>query len=160
MFEIKVPEFGESIKEVQVATWLKKPGDWVDKDEDLVELESEKASQALGSDEAGILEEIKVADGEFAQVGDILCLIKPGEKPSAAAAPTSARCCRWWIIHGGRRSARHRTGRHRTGRRLDHASRRTCLERVSDFRRCDHAHRPGRPTPQRGRAELRQTKRT
>ena len=47
MFEIKVPEFGESIQEVQVASWLKKPGDWVERDEEIVELESEKASQAL-----------------------------------------------------------------------------------------------------------------
>ena len=62
MFEIKVPAFGESIQEVQVATWLRKIGDWVDRDEDLVELESEKASHALPSPEAGILKEIKVAD--------------------------------------------------------------------------------------------------
>ena len=93
MFEIKVPEFGESIQEVQVATWLKKPGDWIDKDEDIVELESEKASQALSSEVEGILEEIKVSDGQFAQVGDILCTIKAGEKPagsSGSAASTAA----------------------------------------------------------------------
>ncbi|MCH2178171.1 MAG: 2-oxoglutarate dehydrogenase complex dihydrolipoyllysine-residue succinyltransferase [Mariniblastus sp.] len=81
MFEIKVPAFGESIQEVQVATWLKKIGDWVELDEDLVELESEKASQALASPEAGILQEIKVPDGEFANVGDVLCVMKAGEKP-------------------------------------------------------------------------------
>lgn len=82
MFEIKVPAFGESIQEVQVATWLKKVGDWVDRDEDLVELESEKASQALASPEAGILQEIRVDDGEFANVGDILCTVQAGEKPA------------------------------------------------------------------------------
>lgn len=90
MFEIKVPEFGESIQEVQVASWLKQPGDWVDKDEELVELESEKASQALSSEVAGVLENIKVADGQFAQVGDVLCTIAEGEKPSADAATESA----------------------------------------------------------------------
>jgi 2-oxoglutarate dehydrogenase E2 component (dihydrolipoamide succinyltransferase) len=47
MAEVKVPEFGDSIQEVQVFQWLKKPGEWVERDEDIVELESEKASQAL-----------------------------------------------------------------------------------------------------------------
>ena len=86
MFEIKVPAFGESIQEVQVASWLKQPGDWVEKGEDIVELESEKASQALSSDKAGTLKEIKVQDGEFANVGDLLCVIELGDKPGASSA--------------------------------------------------------------------------
>ena len=90
MIEIKVPEFGESIQEVQVATWLKQPGEWVDKDEDLVELESEKASQSLPSPEAGILEQIMVKDGEFANVGDVLATMKAGQKSEAAPAATKA----------------------------------------------------------------------
>lgn len=85
MIEIKVPEFGESIQEVQVATWLKQPGEFVKKDEDLVELESEKASQTLASPESGVLQEIKVPDGEFAQVGDVLCSLAEGDAPAAAA---------------------------------------------------------------------------
>jgi len=94
MFEIKVPGFGESIQEVQVASWLKQVGDWVNKDDDLVELESEKASQNLPSDFEGVLTEIKVANGEFAAVGDLLAIISPqeGGKPSSsqpAAAPVS-----------------------------------------------------------------------
>lgn len=83
MFEIKVPEFGESIQEVQVSSWLKQPGDWIGIDDDIVELESEKASQPLPSEYEGILEEILVPDGEFASVGDILCRIKPGKKSDA-----------------------------------------------------------------------------
>jgi len=55
MFDVKVPEFGESIQEVQVFQWLKKPGEWVEMDDDLVELESEKASQALAAPTSGIL---------------------------------------------------------------------------------------------------------
>ncbi len=94
MFEIKVPAFGESIQEVQVATWLKKIGEWVDLDEDLVELESEKASQALAAPEAGILQEIRVPDGEFANVGDVLCTMEAAEKPnvdtSASQSTSSA----------------------------------------------------------------------
>lgn len=82
MFEIKVPGFGESIQEVQVANWLVEVGQWVNKDDELVELESEKASQNLPSDYEGILSEIKVPNGEFASVGDVLCVITPGDKPS------------------------------------------------------------------------------
>jgi 2-oxoglutarate dehydrogenase E2 component (dihydrolipoamide succinyltransferase) len=84
--EIKVPPFGESIQEVQVAGWLKQPGDWVDRDEEIVELESEKASQALTSDFAGVMGEIKVAQGEFAKIGDVLCVLEKGEKTNAGSA--------------------------------------------------------------------------
>lgn len=84
MFEIKVPGFGESIQEVQVASWLVEVGQWVNKDDELVELESEKASQNLPSDFEGFLAEIKVPNGEFAAVGDVLCLIRPGEKSDGA----------------------------------------------------------------------------
>ena len=90
MFEIKVPEFGESIQEVQVASWMKQPGDWIEKGEEFVELESEKASQALSAEKSGTLAEIKVAEGEFAQVGDLLCLIELGEKPAGGAAKPAA----------------------------------------------------------------------
>lgn len=86
MFEIKVPSFGESIQEVQVASWLKKPGDWIDRDEEFVELESEKASQALAAERAGVLSEIKVQEGEFAQIGDILCLLDDSSEPVAAGS--------------------------------------------------------------------------
>ena len=86
MIEVKVPEFGESIQEVQVASWFKQPGDWVDLDEDLVELESEKASQSIACPEAGILKSIKVNEGEFANVGDLLCELEAGEKPASSGA--------------------------------------------------------------------------
>ena len=85
MLEIKVPEFGESIQEVQVGEWLKKVGDFVEKDEDIVELESDKASQALPAPEAGVLEKIVVETGGFANVGDLLCVIAAGEKGAASS---------------------------------------------------------------------------
>jgi 2-oxoglutarate dehydrogenase E2 component (dihydrolipoamide succinyltransferase) len=87
MLEIKVPEFGESIQEVQVGEWLKKVGDFVDKDEEMVELESDKATQALSAPEAGVLQKIEVETGGFAQVGDLLCVMAPGGKGSVAAEP-------------------------------------------------------------------------
>ena len=85
MIEVKVPEFGESIQEVQISQWLKKPGDWVGKDEELVELESEKASQALPSPEEGVLKAIVHEDGAFVQVGDVIAQIEPGGKPTDPA---------------------------------------------------------------------------
>lgn len=90
MFEIKVPEFGESIQEVQVAEWFKQPGDYVKRDEEIVELESEKASQALVADKAGVLKEIKVQSGEFAQVGDILCVIDTNAQPATSGAASGS----------------------------------------------------------------------
>ncbi len=95
MIDVVVPEFGESIQEVQISQWLKQVGQWVEKDEDLVELESEKASQALPSPESGILQEIVHADGSFVQVGDTIARMELSEKPSDSAAspaepPTAA----------------------------------------------------------------------
>ena len=88
MIEITVPELGESIQEVQVSQWLKKTGDWVAKDEDIVELESEKASQALAAPDSGVLGEIKVGEGEFAQVGDLLAVMEKADAPVAVTAST------------------------------------------------------------------------
>ena len=93
MIEIVVPELGESIQEVQVAAWLKKEGEFVKKDEDLVELESEKASQALPAPESGVVGSIKVPEGEFAQVGDVLAVMEKADAPvpvAAGAAEASA----------------------------------------------------------------------
>lgn len=89
MLEIKIPEFGESIQEVQVGQWLKKVGDFVEKDEEIVELESDKASQALPAPESGILEKIEIEAGAFAQVGDLLCVMSPGEKGASSSGAAS-----------------------------------------------------------------------
>lgn len=86
MLEIKVPEFGESIQEVQVGQWLKNVGDFVERDEEIVELESDKATQALAAPESGVIQSIAVEAGGFAQVGDLLCVMAAGEKGAAAPA--------------------------------------------------------------------------
>jgi len=85
MIEIKVPPFGESIQEVQVSTWLKQEGDWVRKDEDLVELESEKATQAFPAPADGVLVSIKVATGSYAKVGDLIAILDPAAKPAGGS---------------------------------------------------------------------------
>ncbi len=83
MLEIKVPELGESIQEVQIAHWLKAEGQWVDKDEDIVEVESEKASQSLSAPQAGVIEKILFGDGQFAKVGDVIAQLNAGAPPSS-----------------------------------------------------------------------------
>jgi 2-oxoglutarate dehydrogenase E2 component (dihydrolipoamide succinyltransferase) len=91
MVEVKVPSVGDSISEVQVSKWLKKEGEWVNINEDLVELETEKASVQVPSPVAGILSKIVKKAEEFAAIGDLLAEITPSEKPAGGnAAPAAA----------------------------------------------------------------------
>ena len=88
---IDVPNVGESVSEVTVASWMKQPGDAVAKDEAIVELETDKAAQELVAPEAGVMGEILVAEGEVAQVGQTICTLMAGASggASAPAADTS-----------------------------------------------------------------------
>lgn len=91
MVEVKVPSVGDSISEVQISKWLKKEGEWVNINEDLVELETEKASVQVPSPVAGILTKIVKKTEEFAAIGDLLAEIAPSDKPSAGGGtPTAA----------------------------------------------------------------------
>lgn len=75
--ELTVPEVGESITEVQIGRWIKKDGDTVARDEDLVEIETEKASVVLPAPEAGVLS-IRKGEGKFAEVGEVIGTIEAG----------------------------------------------------------------------------------
>ncbi|MCA9129781.1 MAG: 2-oxoglutarate dehydrogenase complex dihydrolipoyllysine-residue succinyltransferase [Planctomycetales bacterium] len=81
MLELKVPSVGESITEVQIGQWLKQEGQWVDRDEDVVDLETEKASVQVPAPEAGYIRNIRRKAEEFANVGDTLCEIEPAPAP-------------------------------------------------------------------------------
>lgn len=88
MIEIKVPTVGESINEVSLVKWLKKDGEWVDRDEVLCELESEKATFELNAEQAGILH-IVAQEGDTLNIGDLACKIddkapQPEGKPAPA----------------------------------------------------------------------------
>ena len=72
--EIKVPSPGESITEVEIATWLKSSGDYVELDEDICEVDSDKATLGLPSEAAGTIE-VLVEEGETVQVGDVVAKI-------------------------------------------------------------------------------------
>lgn len=82
--EIRVPTLGESVTEATVAQWYKKPGDSVEVDEPLVELETDKVSVEVPAPSAGVLSEITVADGETVEVGALLGML--GEAGSEAKA--------------------------------------------------------------------------
>jgi len=84
---IDVPNVGESVSEVTVASWMKQPGDAVKKDEAIVELETDKAAQELVAPESGVMGDILVAEGEVALVGQTICTLLAG---AAAAAPKTS----------------------------------------------------------------------
>ncbi len=85
--EIKVPSVGESISEVTVARWNKKTGDYVEMDELLCELESDKATFELNAEKAGILT-TKANEGDTIAVGDIIASIDTdAARPEGAAKP-------------------------------------------------------------------------
>lgn len=84
--EIKVPTVGESITEVTLVKWIKKTGDWVERDEVIAELESEKATFEINAEQAGILTTL-AAEGDTIKIGDVVCNIDTdGAKPEGAAA--------------------------------------------------------------------------
>ncbi|REJ83024.1 MAG: 2-oxoglutarate dehydrogenase complex dihydrolipoyllysine-residue succinyltransferase [Bacteroidetes bacterium] len=84
IIEMKVPSPGESITEVQIANWLKKDGDYVEKDEELCEIDSDKATLTLNAESEGVLK-ILVQAGETVAVGTPVCKIDDSaEKPKSA----------------------------------------------------------------------------
>jgi 2-oxoglutarate dehydrogenase E2 component (dihydrolipoamide succinyltransferase) len=96
ILDMKVPSPGESITEVEIAQWLVADGDYVEKDQEIAEIDSDKATLALPAEEAGIIK-LLVADGETVQVGQVVCQIDTSAKgeakktaPKEAAAPDPA----------------------------------------------------------------------
>ncbi len=90
--EIRVPTLGESVTEATIAQWFKKPGDAVNADEPLVELETDKVTVEVPAPVSGKLDSIDVKEGDTVEVGALLGSIAEGEAgataaPAAAAAP-------------------------------------------------------------------------
>ena len=85
--EIKVPSVGESISEVTLVKWLKQNGEWVERDEVIAELESEKATFEINAQQAGILTTI-ANEGDTLKIGDVACTIDDtAARPEKAAEP-------------------------------------------------------------------------
>src|SRR6478672_7060620 len=88
--DIKVPTVGESISEVTLVKWLKNDGAWVNRDEVIAELESEKATFEINAEQAGAIKQI-AKEGDTLSIGDIVCSIdtdaaKPEDQPTDKAA--------------------------------------------------------------------------
>ncbi|WP_454597107.1 2-oxoglutarate dehydrogenase complex dihydrolipoyllysine-residue succinyltransferase [Qipengyuania sp. SM2507] len=105
--EIQVPTLGESVTEGTIGEWLKQPGDSVAVDEAIVSLETDKVAVEVPSPVAGVIKELKAAEGDTVEVGAVLAIVeeggtaaaksddsaKPKDKPEAkdaAPAPSSA----------------------------------------------------------------------
>ncbi|WP_313030715.1 2-oxoglutarate dehydrogenase complex dihydrolipoyllysine-residue succinyltransferase [Soonwooa sp.] len=89
ILEMKVPSPGESITEVEIATWLVKDGDYVEKDQPIAEVDSDKATLELPAEESGIIT-LKAEEGDVVQVGQVVCLIDmSAAKPEGSAAPVA-----------------------------------------------------------------------
>src|ERR1700753_883182 len=95
MIDIKVPTVGESISEVTLVKWLKKEGQYVERDEVIAELESEKATFEINAEKAGVLKTLG-KEGDTIKIGDVVAQIdetapRPeGKTPPAAAANGAA----------------------------------------------------------------------
>ena len=79
---MKVPSPGESITEVEIATWLVADGDYVEKDQIIAELDSDKATLELPAEEGGVIT-LKVQEGDSVDVGQIVCLIDTSKEGEA-----------------------------------------------------------------------------
>jgi len=94
LLEMKVPSPGESISEVEIATWLVADGDYVEKDQAIAEVDSDKATLELPAEESGIIT-LKAAEGDVVKVGQVVCLIdtsaaRPAGAPAVAPAASEA----------------------------------------------------------------------
>jgi 2-oxoglutarate dehydrogenase E2 component (dihydrolipoamide succinyltransferase) len=102
MLEMKVPSPGESITEVEIAEWLVSDGDYVEKDQAIAEVDSDKATLELPAEASGIVT-LKAEEGDAVAVGQVVCLIdtaaerpegqastKPSTQKAEAPAPASA----------------------------------------------------------------------
>lgn len=82
VLEMKVPSPGESISEVEIATWLVADGDYVEKDQAIAEVDSDKATLELPAEASGIIT-LKAAEGDAVKVGAVVCLIDTSaERPA------------------------------------------------------------------------------
>lgn len=86
ILEMKVPSPGESITEVEIASWLVKDGDYVEKDQPIAEVDSDKATLELPAEQSGIIT-LKAEEGEVVQVGQVVCLIDMDAAKPAGDAP-------------------------------------------------------------------------
>ena len=85
--ELKVPEVGESISEVEIGEWLKKEGDFVEQDDEVVIIETDKATVEISAPESGTITKILKPSGQTAAVHEVIAYLESG-RPTSEEAPT------------------------------------------------------------------------
>src|SRR5690348_18322501 len=85
--EVKVPVLPESVSDATIATWNKKPGDTVKRDENLVDLETDKVVLEVPAPADGVLKEIRAKQGDTVGSQDVIAVIEEGAVAQAAPAP-------------------------------------------------------------------------
>ena len=88
--EVKVPQLPESVTDATLVSWHKKPGDAVARDENLVDLETDKVVLEVPAPTAGVIKELKVENGATVVSGQLLAILESGEGVVAAAKPAAA----------------------------------------------------------------------
>lgn len=88
--EVKVPQLPESVTDATLVSWHKKPGDAVGRDENLVDLETDKVVLEVPAPSAGVIKELKVENGATVVSGQVLAILEAGEGAVAAAKPAAA----------------------------------------------------------------------
>jgi len=90
--DVVMPQMGESIFEGTITKWLKKPGDKVQRDEPLFEISTDKVDAEIPSPTSGVLQEIKVTEGNTVQVNTVVgSIAADGEAAAAPAKPTATK---------------------------------------------------------------------
>ncbi len=91
ILEMKVPSPGESITEVEIASWLVEDGDYVEKDQAIAEVDSDKATLELPAEESGVIT-LKAEEGDAVAVGAVVCLIDmDAKRPGGSGKPAKAK---------------------------------------------------------------------
>lgn len=86
MAEVKVPELAESITEGTIASWLKQKGDYVEKGEDILELETDKVNVEVISEESGVITELKADEGDDVEVGQVIAVVDESAEASGGGS--------------------------------------------------------------------------
>src|SRR6202795_4770091 len=88
--DVVMPQMGESIFEGTITKWLKKPGDKVQRDEPLFEISTDKVDAEIPAPASGVLQEIKVSEGNTVQVNTVVGVIGDGSATTSVPAPAKA----------------------------------------------------------------------
>ena len=91
LVEVKVPQLSESVSEATLLAWHKKPGDYVKRDENLIDIETDKVVLELPAPESGVLTNIAKPDGSTVGSNEVIATIDTEAKGAAAAAAAQTR---------------------------------------------------------------------